>query len=161
MSSAVPQAGSAFEIAWLLADDVDRTSSLRRVRPTFDRSGLAGASILVVDDDDSIRGMLSDVLRSCGYSVQVAGDGESALAAIEAERPALVLLDMRMPKVDGWEFARRLKRRGVSVPIVVMTAVRDARRSAEEIGAAGYLAKPFEIDQLLAQVSRHMERAPN
>jgi DNA-binding response OmpR family regulator len=113
--------------------------------------------VLVVDDDESIREMLTDVLRAAGYSVRVASDGEVALAAVAAEQPALVLLDMRMPRVDGWEFARRLKERGARPPIIVMTAVRDARRAAAEIGADAYIPKPFEIDQLLTQVARCME----
>jgi len=162
MTAVLAPPAFAFGIAWVVPDDIEETRSVVKVRRMLDPVTPTRASpILVVDDDDSIRDMLGDVLRAAGYSVRSASDGESALAAVEAERPALVLLDMRMPKVDGWEFARRLKGRGVRVPILVMTAFRDARRAAEDIGADGYLPKPFEIDQLLTQVSRYAERAPN
>jgi CheY-like chemotaxis protein len=63
-----------------------------------------------------------------------------------------VLLDMRMPIVDGWTFARELKARGLSIPTIVMTAAQDARRWAEEVEARGYLAKPFQLADLLAAV---------
>lgn len=153
---------SAFGIAWLFPDDIGETRSVESIRRTLDPFAPTRTdSILVVDDDESIRDMLTEVLRSAGYSVRSAGDGESALAAVDAEHPALVLLDMRMPKVDGWEFARRLRARGMRVRILVMTAFRDARRAADEIGADGYLPKPFEIDQLLTQVSRYAKQAPN
>lgn len=159
MTSVSIIAASGPGTAWLLADDIGETRCRRSIHRTLDPlAPERAASILVVDDDESIRDMLGDVLRSAGYAVRSASDGESALAELDAEHPALVLLDMRMPKVDGWEFARRLNGRGVRVPILVMTAIRDARRAADEIGADGYLAKPFDIDRLLTQVSRYTKR---
>jgi two-component system chemotaxis response regulator CheY len=111
--------------------------------------------ILVVDDDPSIREVVAQILDFEGYPVQTATDGAQALDAVADARPSLVLLDMRMPVLDGWGFAHALRARGVHLPIVVMTAAQDARRWAEEIGAAGYLAKPFELPDLLAVVERH------
>jgi two-component system, chemotaxis family, chemotaxis protein CheY len=119
------------------------------------------APILVVDDDESLREMVGSVLRSSGYSVRLAADGLAALAVVMDERPALVLLDARMPRLDGHGFARELRDRGVRVPIVVMTAARDAGRVAQEIGADASLPKPFDIDELLTLVSRHVERVTN
>ncbi len=113
------------------------------------------APILVVDDDDSIRDMVSSVLREAGYTVREASDGAAGLRAVQTERPALILLDLRMPKVDGWEFAQRLRESGTEIPIVVMTAVHDARRAAESMKAVDHLPKPFDIDDLLALVVRH------
>jgi urea transport system substrate-binding protein len=110
--------------------------------------------ILVVDDDESILRVVAEILDFEGYPVKTAADGAAALRAVEQARPSLVLLDMRMPVVDGWGFAQRLRERGVQLPIVVMTAAQDARRWAEEIGAAGYLAKPFELPELLDVVER-------
>ncbi|MBI3970836.1 MAG: response regulator [Chloroflexi bacterium] len=69
-------------------------------------------------------------------------------------RPLLVLLDMRMPVLDGWGFARRLRERGMDLPIVVMTAAQDAKCWAQEIGAAGYVPKPFELPDLINAVER-------
>jgi CheY-like chemotaxis protein len=66
----------------------------------------------------------------------------------------VVLLDMRMPILDGWGFVRAIRERGISLTVVVMTAAADARRWAREIGAQGVLAKPFELDDLLAAVQR-------
>jgi CheY-like chemotaxis protein len=117
--------------------------------------------ILIVDDDPSIRATISEILRLEGYPVQTAANGVEALEAIVRVHPSLVLLDMRMPRIDGWEFARRLTEHGARPPIIVMTAARDARRAAADIGADAYLTKPFEIDQLLTQVAQHMEALGN
>ncbi len=115
---------------------------------------MSDAPILVVDDDPSIRAVVAEILDFEGYPVETAVDGATALRAVERRRPALVLLDMRMPVLDGWGFARTLAERGVRLPIVVMTAAQDAKRWADEIGAQGYLAKPFEMPDLLAVVER-------
>jgi CheY-like chemotaxis protein len=96
---------------------------------------------------------VSQILTAEGHEVQTAENGAEALALVDGE--SLVLLDMRMPVVDGWEFARRFRAAGKRSPIVVMTAAENARRWAEEIGADGYLAKPFEIDTLIAAVERY------
>ena len=110
--------------------------------------------ILVVDDDPSIRTTVCEILELEGYPVQEAADGAEALRAVERAVPALVLLDMRMPVLDGWGFAREIKQRRLNLPILVMTAAQDARRWAQEIGATGWLAKPFELLDLLAAIER-------
>lgn len=110
--------------------------------------------ILVVDDEPDIRATVSAMLEIEGYSVVQATNGAEALAALEAGTPDLVLLDMRMPVLDGWGFASELRRRGYAVPIVVMTAARDASHWASEIAAAAFLAKPFGFDDLISAVER-------
>jgi two-component system, chemotaxis family, chemotaxis protein CheY len=112
------------------------------------------APILVVDDDPSIRATVSDVLDLEGYDVVTATNGAEALERVEQRRPALVLLDMRMPIMDGWGFARELVTRGLKLPILVMTAADNARAWADEIGADGYVAKPFDLNDLIAAVQR-------
>lgn len=112
------------------------------------------APILVVDDDSSILETVTAILELEGYPVATAINGLEALRSIEQEQPAIVLLDMRMPVMDGWGLVRELEQRGVQLPIVVMTAAQDARRWATEIGAVGFLAKPFELSDLLATVER-------
>lgn len=107
----------------------------------------------MVDDDPSIVAVISDILVAEGHEVVSAENGQEALAKVNGE--ALVLLDMRMPVLDGWGFARRFRAAGKRSPIVVMTAAENASRWAAEIGADGYLAKPFEIDALIAAVERH------
>ncbi len=114
--------------------------------------------VLVVDDDVSIVNTVSAVLVDEGYEVATASDGRAALNELAQELPSLVLLDMRMPVMDGWQFAQEVKRRGLVVPIVVMTAAQDAARWAGEIGADGYVAKPFDIDDLIEAVERHQRR---
>jgi two-component system chemotaxis response regulator CheY len=109
--------------------------------------------ILVVDDDPSIVEVVSDILIAEGHEVVSAENGAEALAKANGE--ALVLLDMRMPVLDGWGFARQFRAAGKRSPIVVMTAAENARSWADEIGADGYLAKPFEIDALIAAVERY------
>ncbi len=112
------------------------------------------APILVVDDDPSIRSTVSEILEMEGYSVETAADGAEALRLLECSAPVLVLLDMRMPVLDGWGFAREVKARGLDLPILVMTAAQDARHWAQEIQATGFLAKPFELLDLLDAVER-------
>ncbi len=121
----------------------------------------AGAPILVVDDDLDLLSVMEIVLSDAGYAVRTATDGRSALACVAREMPALVLLDMRMPGMNGWEFAREFRaRHGRAAPIVVVTAAEDARRRAEEIGADAWLAKPFDLDDMLAVVARFRAGEP-
>lgn len=115
---------------------------------------MSDAPILVVDDDPSILSTITDILDLEGYPVETATNGAEALQAVERRRPSLVLLDMRMPVLDGWGFARELRRRGERLPILVMTAAQNAQRWAAEIEAEGYLSKPFELLDLLAAVER-------
>ncbi len=118
-----------------------------------DTTGDPLGPILVVDDDRSILMTVHEILDMEGYPVVAVSDGAEALRRAEEVRPSLVLLDMRMPGMNGWEVAQHLRERGIAVPILVMTAAQDARLWAEQIGAAGFLAKPFDLDDLLAAVA--------
>ncbi len=111
-------------------------------------------TILVVDDDPSILTVVADFLDMEGYPVATATNGAEALAVVEStsKPPCLVLLDMRMPVLDGWGFVRALQERSRALPVLVMTAAQDARRWADEVGAAGYVAKPFDLSDLLSAV---------
>jgi CheY-like chemotaxis protein len=111
--------------------------------------------VLVVDDDSAIVSTVEALLSDEGYEVTTAGDGREALRELERELPTLVLLDMRMPIMDGWSFAQEVRRRGLELPIVVMTAAQDASRWATEIDADGFVAKPFDIDDLIKAVADH------
>ena len=118
---------------------------------------MARARVLVVDDDEAILEFIGEALADEGYEVLTALNGEEALALAVGSnpRPDLILLDMRMPVMDGWDFARAYHDLpGPHAPIVVITAARDAATAAEEIGAAGYLAKPFSLQELLDLVGR-------
>ena len=111
--------------------------------------------VLVVDDDESIREFVNLALTDEGYEVLTAHDGAAALDVIRRHPPRVILLDMRMPVMDGWEFARRYREESTPrAPIIVMTAARDAATRAAEISAEAYLGKPFDLDDLLAVVRR-------
>ena len=119
-----------------------------------------GAPVLVVDDDAAIRSAVRDVLESAGIAVETASNGADALEKVSRQRPRLVLLDMRMPVLDGWGFASALRERGLALPVVVMTAAADASRWADEIGAIGVVAKPFGVAELVNAVRRYSGAAP-
>lgn len=108
-----------------------------------------GPLILVVDDDHAIRSTVIDILNSEGYNVLSAANGAEALELVELHNPDLVLLDMRMPVLDGWGFAKALAARSLSLPIVVMTAAQDAHQWGREVAAVGVLAKPFDVGEML------------
>ncbi len=111
--------------------------------------------VLVVEDDADMASVIQMIVTEAGYRVRTAPDGAAALARVAERMPALVLLDMRMPVMNGWEFARTFRQRhGRAAPVVVVTAAEDARARAEEIGADGWLSKPFEIDDVLRIVER-------
>ena len=135
--------------------DEPPSSSTARARP---RSEGQHDTVLVVDDDTSILDTVSAILSGEGYDVVSAASGQEALEAVALKRPHLILLDMRMPIMDGWAVARALREQGVDVPIIVMTAAESAKRWADEVGAEGYLAKPFGLDELLATVDRFRAR---
>ncbi|MGI8658518.1 MAG: response regulator [Candidatus Limnocylindria bacterium] len=108
--------------------------------------------VLVVDDEPDIRATVAAMLEIEGYRVDEAVNGADALRAVENRAPDLILLDMRMPILDGWGFAHELRSRGHRMPIVVMTAARDAARWASEIAASAFVAKPFGYDDLISAV---------
>ena len=115
---------------------------------------MSEAPILVVDDDPTILATVSEALDFEGFPVMSATNGAEALELVDRNWPSLVLLDMRMPVLDGWGFMRAVRERGLNLTVVVMTAAADARRWAREIDAQGVLAKPFELDDLLGAVMR-------
>jgi CheY-like chemotaxis protein len=117
-------------------------------------------SVLVVEDDADLVSLMELVLSDAGYRVRTALEGGAALARVAEELPGLILLDMRMPGMNGWEFARAFRARyGRACPIVVVTAAENARARAQEVEADGWLAKPFEIDDVLRIVATHAAAA--
>jgi DNA-binding response OmpR family regulator len=110
--------------------------------------------ILVVDDDESIRAMLVDILSYEGYGVVTARDGMEALAAMDRIAPSLILLDVVMPMLDGRAVADRLREAGSRVPIVLMSASHETVAPAE-LHADGYITKPFELRTLLATIAKY------
>ncbi len=118
------------------------------------------AAILVVDDDAPIRRMLDRTLSAEGYAVETAADGGEALAAVERSTPDLVVLDVGLPGVDGLAVSRRLRAKGLAVPVLLLTA-RDSvpdRVAGLDAGADDYLVKPFATEELLARVRALLRR---
>jgi DNA-binding response OmpR family regulator len=115
--------------------------------------------ILIVDDDLAILDMIADLLTYEGYNVVTATKGSAALERIMSERPALVLLDLMMPEISGWQIVAALKAssRTRSIPIILLSARRDLAETAMELGVTAYLEKPFELDELLTAIQRHAE----
>src|SRR4051812_46481387 len=121
---------------------------------------MSEAALLLVDDDAPIRRMLERTLRAEGYSVSAAADGGAALAAVERSLPDAIVLDVTMPGLDGLAVTRRLRAKGLRVPILLLTA-RDAvheRVAGLDAGADDYLAKPFDVDELSARVRALLRR---
>lgn len=110
--------------------------------------------ILIVDDDREILAVERAVLAEEGFSVREAHNGAEALVALEADPPAMIVLDVQMPGIDGPTFARELRTRLRHVPLVILTAAPDPKREADRCNAEAYLAKPFRAEDLLRLVRR-------
>jgi DNA-binding response OmpR family regulator len=111
--------------------------------------------ILIVEDDEDLRDLEARILQRAEYRVETASDGAEALLKIAGEMPAVILLDMSMPGMDGKTFAAEFRtRHDHSAPIVVVTAALNAQKRAGEINADGYLPKPFSPEELLQTAKR-------
>lgn len=120
-------------------------------------AGIDKKSVLIVDDDEDVLSLVALILESEGYDVKVAKNGREGLESLQREMPDLVLLDMKMPVMNGWEFAREFHARYKSrVPIIVITAAQDAKKRARETAANGWIGKPFDLDTLLDTVGRYV-----
>lgn len=116
--------------------------------------------IMVIDDDIKITSMLRRSLAFEGYEVSTASDGQEGLKGILEKNPDLIILDLMMPKVDGWEVCRRIRASGLSTPILMLTAKDEVsdRVKGLDLGADDYLVKPFALEELLARVRALLRR---
>ena len=116
------------------------------------------ATILVVDDDESIRELLRLHLSSAGYSVNVADDAISAGYLILRSPPDLIISDVVMPHMDGFEFIAALKadKSIPDIPVIFLTSMEEGDSRGKELGAVGYLKKPVRADRLLSLVAQHV-----
>jgi signal transduction histidine kinase len=117
--------------------------------------------ILIVDDNPTNLAVLSQALKSAGLKVRAAEDGESAIALVLSHAPALILLDVQMPGIDGFETCRQLKAdaQTSNVPIIFMTALADTENKVKGLsaGAVDYITKPFEASEVIARVNVHLQ----
>ncbi|HUG56265.1 MAG TPA: response regulator [Candidatus Limnocylindrales bacterium] len=114
-------------------------------------------SVLVVEDEPDLRQVLSELLREEGFAVTEAVDGVEALARCgEARVPELVVLDLMLPRLDGFEFIAAVRKRGLAMPIIAMSASSEHLRTAQGLGIVAALHKPFLLETLLAEVQREL-----
>jgi two-component system, chemotaxis family, chemotaxis protein CheY len=122
------------------------------------RSAALRPSILVVDDDPDVRGILGMLLTNAGYGVVTAVDGAAALALAGDPRIGLIVLDLKMPRLDGDAFRRAYREQGGRAPILLVTAADIGLGAALPYGADGYIAKPFDIGRVLDMVAHLVGR---
>ena len=120
-------------------------------------------AILVVDDEPAILDMIAELLGYEGYMVVTTSQGSVALARAKADPPALILLDLMMPGMSGWQVIAALKAspQTRAIPVVVLSARRDLPTIAKELGSVTFLAKPFDIDELIGIVRQYAGASPN
>jgi DNA-binding response OmpR family regulator len=126
-------------------------------------AGLAATTLLVVDDEPEINKLVARIFEKRGYRVNTATDGAEALASVAKDRPDLIMLDLNLPRIDGWEVCRRLKGDPATraIPIIMLTAAHANVDDAEiglGLGADEYVAKPFVRAVLLHNVERLLGR---
>jgi two-component system, OmpR family, response regulator len=129
--------------------------------PCEDGLMVRGPQVLVVDDEENISYVVSAALRLNGFEVTTAATGRSALAAVAASPPALMVLDVMLPDLDGFEVCRRLRQDGIDLPVLFLTARDDAddRLRGLTIGGDDYVVKPFSVEELVARVKVILRRA--
>jgi excisionase family DNA binding protein len=133
----------------------DLESFLGRSGPRGRPKG-GGPLVLIVDDDERMRELVRVNLELEGYTVAEAGDAEAGLAAIEQARPALVLVDVMMPHVDGWELLRRIQERygAGAFPVVMFSSKLDDEAQAAARGAQAFIGRPFDTQELLDRIKQ-------
>lgn len=117
-------------------------------------------TVLIIEDEKLIIVSTQMVLEAAGFRVESATNGEDGIAKARSQTPDLILLDIMMPGIDGWETLTRLKRDQATagIPVVIFTAREHARghQKSSEMGAADYFRKPFEPDELIELVEKHV-----
>jgi two-component system, cell cycle response regulator DivK len=129
---------------------------------SFSVDGKSMAKLLLVEDNEMNRDMLSRRLQRKGYVVTCVGDGEQAVKAAETEVPALILMDMSLPVLDGWEATKRIKAVKPSLPIIALTAhaMEGDERKARDAGCDDYDTKPIDLERLLGKIQKFLGPVP-
>lgn len=124
---------------------------------------MAGAGIIyIVDDDIDVRASIAFVLRTDGLKCRIFPSGDAFIAELDALQPGCILLDVRMPGMDGLEVLTELMRRGCRWPVVVMTGhgERNLAQKAVRLGAVDFVEKPFDVDLMIACLKQACQRIP-
>jgi len=113
--------------------------------------------VLLIEDADDIIELVSNIFEDEGFAYSVATDGEAGLAMAYSWAPDLILLDLSLPKLNGWDVIQRLRAGGLRTPVIALTAhaMRGDRERALSLGCDDYLSKPFELDQLLGVMGKY------
>jgi CheY-like chemotaxis protein len=116
-------------------------------------------SILVVEDDPDVRELQRAIFQSDGYDVTTASNGAEALAALRHRRPCVILLDLMMPVMDGWQFLDAIKQMPefADLPVLLLSASRQLAATARDNPVKAYLPKPFELSKLLAYIDQYKQ----
>ena len=116
----------------------------------------AGPTVLVVDDDPRMREYVRANMELEGYTVLEAGSADEGMSVLEGEQPQLILLDVMMPGIDGWEMLQRIQEKHGSIPVIMFSGKIDALSAAEaeQRGATGFIGKPFDPQQLIDQAKQ-------
>jgi two-component system, cell cycle response regulator DivK len=117
--------------------------------------------ILIVDDNEDNRDVLSRRLQKRGYHVTSAGDGQAGVTQATNDSPDIILMDMNMPEMDGWDATRLIREQGIAVPVIALTAhaMQGDRERALEAGCTDYHTKPVEIEKLLALIEKLLTKS--
>lgn len=123
---------------------------------------MTSVSVLLVEDNEDNRTIYTTILRHCGHEVAEAGTGEEGIRLARELRPGVILMDVAMPGIDGWEATRRLKGdpQTARIPVIALTAhaMAEDRQRAADAGCEGYLAKPIEPRRVVEEVKRMLDR---
>jgi CheY-like chemotaxis protein len=145
-------------VEWSGADNTGKSTSLvnraSRIGSPSTGPTAQATGVLIVDDDPNILSLVSAILNFEGYIVWSATNGREALKFLDHARPALAMVDLYMPDLDGWCFVRALEDRRLQLPVLLMAAAKDGQHWAREIGAVGCVTKPFDVQDLLDEVER-------
>ena len=115
-------------------------------------AAVSDKNVLVVDDQEAIRDTLETALDDEGFTVETAANGREALDILERWKPCVILLDLMMPVMDGWAFCAEQRRTGDTTPVVLLSAAGKLEAHALELCAAGFIAKPFDIDRVITTI---------
>lgn len=128
---------------------------LRMRRSDRDGASASRPRILIIDDDDGVCEILREALTDEGYAVATVPHGAAALDLVRHHQPAVIILDLRMPMMDGWSFAEQYRRQAKpGASLILLSAMRDIEESAQRIGAASFVQKPFELTDIVGKIER-------
>jgi DNA-binding response OmpR family regulator len=150
----IEPSGCDHDAGWCIAQVAPFRAMSGKLGAMSQQGHNARTSVLVVEDEPALRATIISFLREEGFAAQGASDGQAALNRLEQEAPDVLILDMWLPRLNGWDLTRKMRERGLQCKLIVMTAAHSARTVAEQLGADAYVPKPFALLQLLRAVER-------